>query len=340
VRLDQRPPLSIASTGGGLYRGATPAASRLVVCTASAAGWGLRLVLTTLSCGDLFAGPDAKRHAPQKHTRMNTHNTPLSRAPPPQASPAAPPHPPAMTDRNGSTRVVHKLQYHPLSRSASRGGPHRNRSHAAPCAALTHTPNRSWHSAAPSSPSSHDCGAAGIAARLHRWHVACSGRSWSRCSRSSAAPTSRSPVPTPVPTPTLRSTSAASPSAPTHRTVEGTHAAQHAPDAASASCSAGLHAPRTRPTAPCPAAATSTGARREPGALTSARAWARWARCWWRRCLRRMRWRARRWSAGEEVGEARAESLLGDVGEAVVGVVSASQVWARQVVAWRTATAC
>ena len=97
--------------------------------------------------------------------------------------------------------------------SASRGGPHRKRTHAGPCAALAHTPNRSWHSAAPSSPSSHDRGAAGIAAR-HRWHVACSGRSWSRCSRSSAAPTSRSarphsPVPAPLSQPpALRSTSA------------------------------------------------------------------------------------------------------------------------------------
>ena len=48
----------------------------------------------------------------------------------------------------------------------------------------------------------------------------CSGRWWSRCSRSSALPTSRS-SPTPVPAPALRSTSA-------RRTVEGAHAAQHA----------------------------------------------------------------------------------------------------------------
>ena len=46
---------------------------------------------------------------------------------------------------------------------------------------------------------------------------------------------------------------------------------------------------------------------------------------------------------GEAVGEARAESLLGDVGEAVVGVAgesSESGVWVRKAVAWRTAAAC
>jgi len=46
--------------------------------------------------------------------------------------------------------------------------------------------------------------------------------------------------------------------------------------------------------------------------------------------------------AGEAVGEAQAESLLGDVGEAVVGVAGdrAGQMWVRQAVAWRTAAAC
>ena len=95
--------------------------------------------------------------------------------------------------------------------SASRGGPHRNRTHAAhdaaPCASPTHTSNKLWHIAAPSSPMSHDRGAAGIAAR-QRWHVACRGRSWSRCNCLSALPTSRS-LPNPVPAPALRSTSAA-----------------------------------------------------------------------------------------------------------------------------------
>jgi hypothetical protein len=46
---------------------------------------------------------------------------------------------------------------------------------------------------------------------------------------------------------------------------------------------------------------------------------------------------------GEAVGEAWAESLFGDVGEAVVGVAgesSRSGVGTPQAVAWRTATAC
>jgi hypothetical protein len=67
----------------------------------------------------------------------------------------------------------------------------------------------------------HDRGAAGIAAR-HRWHVACSGRSWSKCSRSSAAPTPRSAVPTP-PSHFPALTDRPAPCA-----VEGAHAAQHA----------------------------------------------------------------------------------------------------------------
>ena len=144
--------------------------------------------------------------------------------------------------------------------SASRGGPHRNRTHAAPCAAaLAHTPNRSWHSAAPSSPSSHDRGARRITARQRR-HVACSGRSWSRCNCSSALPTSHS-RPTPVPVPALRSTSTAcvhsAPSrAPTQRSVPDAGANVRSP---SPPCSADSHAPQTRPTAPCPGAAASAG---------------------------------------------------------------------------------
>ena len=49
---------------------------------------------------------------------------------------------------------------------------------------------------------------------------------------------------------------------------------------------------------------------------------------------------------GVVVGEARAESLVGDAGEAVVGVTGESgesgesDVWVRQAVAWRTAAAC
>ena len=46
---------------------------------------------------------------------------------------------------------------------------------------------------------------------------------------------------------------------------------------------------------------------------------------------------------GEAVGETRAESLVGDAGEAVVGVAGESVksgVWVRQAVAWRTAAAC
>ena len=52
---------------------------------------------------------------------------------------------------------------------------------------------------------------------------------------------------------------------------------------------------------------------------------------------------------GEAVGETRAESLVGDAGEAAVGVAGesrasrasrASQMWVRQAVAWRTAAAC
>ena len=122
--------------------------------------------------------------------------------------------------------------------SASRGGPHRNRTHASPCASLAHTPNKSWHSAAPSSPSSHDRGAPheGSAAR-HRWHVSCSGRSWSRCSRSSASPTSRSvltlpapaPAPAPIPSPSARhSPQIDRRRVRARRAVEGAHAAQHA----------------------------------------------------------------------------------------------------------------
>ncbi len=125
-----------------------------------------------------------------------------------------------------AVRVIHKLQHHPLG-VARRTAP-KARTHAGPCAVLAHTPNRSWHSAAPSSPSSHDRGAAGLAAR-HRWHVACSGRSWSRCSRSSAAPTSRSarpPLPTrpsPSPVPQIDQGPVRA-----RRAVEGAHAAQHA----------------------------------------------------------------------------------------------------------------
>ena len=44
--------------------------------------------------------------------------------------------------------------------------------------------------------------------------------------------------------------------------------------------------------------------------------------------------------AGGGVGEAVGESLVGDAGEAVVGVVWASRAWARAAVAWRTAAAC
>ena len=141
-------------------------------------------------------------HTPSCRSRTESPK-PCPHQPPKNTAFQAPP-PPATTD--GSTRGPQTAAPTP---SASRGGPHRNRTHAAPCAALAHTPNRSWHSAAPSSPSSHDRGAAGIAAR-HRWHVACSGRSWSKCSRSSAAPTPRSAVPTPPSHfPALRSTSAA-----------------------------------------------------------------------------------------------------------------------------------
>ena len=151
-----------------------------------------------------------------------------------------------------AVRVVHKLQRHTLG-VAWRTAPEAH-TRGAVRRARAHTPNRSWHSAAPSIPSSHDRGAARIAAR-HRWHVACSGRSWSRCSRSSAAPTSRSAVPAP----TLKSTSTAcahgAPSrAPTQRSTPdaGVNARSQR-----ALYSAGSHAPQTRPRAPCPGAAAS-----------------------------------------------------------------------------------
>ena len=93
--------------------------------------------------------------------------------------------------------------------SASRGGPHRKTIHTPPPAPRSRTPQKQIaaqrRAVQPIVP--HDRGAAGIAA--HRWHGAmqheCSGHSWSRCSRSSAAPTSRPAVPAPA----LRSTSAA-----------------------------------------------------------------------------------------------------------------------------------
>ena len=47
--------------------------------------------------------------------------------------------------------------------------------------------------------------------------------------------------------------------------------------------------------------------------------------------------------AGGGVGEAVGEAVVGDAGEAVVGVVGVmgeSGVWARAAVAWRTAAAC
>ena len=53
--------------------------------------------------------------------------------------------------------------------------------------------------------------------------------------------------------------------------------------------------------------------------------------------------RRARGGVGEAVGEARAESLFGDVGEArwwASRVSRAGQVWVRQAVAWRTAAAC
>ena len=105
--------------------------------------------------------------------------------------------------------------------SASRGGQHRSRTHAAPSGSRSAlTPNMlSGHRAAPSSPSSNDRGAAGIAAR-QRLQVACSGRSWSRCSRS----TPRRPrAPRPNPHPQINHCGVRA-----RRAVEGTHTAQHA----------------------------------------------------------------------------------------------------------------
>ena len=54
---------------------------------------------------------------------------------------------------------------------------------------------------------------------------------------------------------------------------------------------------------------------------SAAQAWARWPRCW--RRFFEGAWRAVG-GLGEAVGEARTESLLGDVGEAVVGVAGES----------------
>ena len=84
--------------------------------------------------------------------------------------------------------------------SASRGGPHRKRTHAGPCAALAHTPNRSWHSAAPSNPSSHDRGAAGMAMHLQR-AAAGNSRSWSRQPLERRADLALRPSPLPRPSP-------------------------------------------------------------------------------------------------------------------------------------------
>jgi len=216
------------------------------------------------------------------HNTHSTQHTPSRRSTTESPEPCPPPATTKNTDpqalppsqlRPVAVRVVHKLQHH--HPSASRGGPHRKRTHAGLCAALAHTPNRSWHSAAPSSPSSHDRGAAGIAAR-HRWHVACSGRSWSRCSRSSAAPTSRSArphSPVPAPVPSLRSTSApcahGAPSrgAPTQRSTPD--AGANARSQRALECRFAC-ATNSRPTAPRPGAAASAGRGGSRGALTSA----------------------------------------------------------------------
>ena len=161
--------------------------------------------LEGLSGGEMYT--QTKTHSTYTHTRAGPepnpqavptshHDTPLPK-PIPQLQPMA-------------VRVVHKLQHHPLG-VARRTAP------------KAHTPNRSWHSAAPSNPSSHDRGAAGMAMHLQR-AAAGSSRSWSRCSRSSAAPTSRSARPhSPVP-----ASDRPAPRVRARRAVKGANAAQHA----------------------------------------------------------------------------------------------------------------
>ena len=153
-------------------------------------------------------------HTQTTHTKRTTHalSQVQNRIPklqphqPPQKHRFPSPSPPSQL-RPVAVGVVHKLQHHPLGvarrtapKAHTRGAVRRARAHPEQVVAqrravqpVVPRPRRRGHRRAPP------------VAR-----VACSGRSWSRCSRSSAAPTSRSARPhSPVPAPpSLRSTSA------------------------------------------------------------------------------------------------------------------------------------
>ena len=149
-----------------------------------------------------------------------------------------------------------------ITSSALRGGPHRNHTHAVPCASLAHIANRSWHSAARRP----NCRPTTVAPRaLPRATGGTSHAAAARCPGAIArAPCRPRAPPHSRPSPRLeidqRHVS-------TRRAVEGAHAAQHAlfrrKRAASPPCSA-------RQTRPAPRRGRICRLRREPGALTSA----------------------------------------------------------------------
>ena len=199
----------------------------------------------------------------KEHSKI-THTCTPSRGPETQAPPAAP------ATTNGITRDSQTAAPHPWRRAADRT----ETSHIVRGAvrlAYTHPkevvaqrrPVRRPITAAIATP--------------HRWHVACSGRSWtwSRCSRSRVVPTSHSRL-TPVPAPALRSTSAA-----------GAHAAQRARCGRKRAQPARLVVPirmrhklvpqpRAQVRPHLPREARASAHKRAP-ALRGARAW---ARCW------------------------------------------------------------
>ena len=164
--------------------------------------------------------------------------------------------------------------------SASRGGPHRKRTLAGPCAALAHIPPNRVVAQRRARPARRPTTAAARGHRraADRWHVACSGRSWSRCAAARACRADLVLRPTPLPPPSQPQSRPSDRPAPRARTPRrrGRPRSAARPTrartrAASAPCSAGSRAPRTRaPTAPAPRCGRICRARREPGALTSA----------------------------------------------------------------------
>ena len=177
------------------------------------------VIMNERRCTPPSGGPPEGRCTHKQKTHSTQH-TPSRRSTTESPKPCLPPAttkkhrfpsptpPPATT--GGSTRGPQTAAPPPRRRAADRT----ESAHTRGRAPSSRTP-RTARGTAPRRPARRPTTAApaGIAAR-HRWHVACSGRSWSRCSRSRSPRRPRAP---PDPTPpsqtpaSLRSTSAPPP---------------------------------------------------------------------------------------------------------------------------------